>query len=325
MLTVGGARGSHRVVRHKGLHSFSPPWPFSFPTDRDCPRMLPTMSSTTLGYWMALRGVPAGRAAVGPPPRKALVPEQQSELRNRRSELARWYVYGLPVRSRRSNGQFKLILKINHDRIVRRQLSTGASERALLEHQCERSAAMFYSQFILAKKGPLGKIWLAAHLDKKLTKNQIFQTDIKASVGAHPHRHSGPARSVLVLTPPRFRTQNRSWRPPSPSRCASPATCSSACGAHPPPPTPAPRPALPNRAGAGAPPGARTCGKARQPLLRERARGSHPGGGRQPHLLAQGVLPLQREQRGDGQDEDGAPNKSFSNLAVVLSPRAGCC
>ena len=88
---------------------------------------------------------------------------------------------------------------------------------------------------------------------------------------------------------------------------------------------PAPRPALPNRAGAVAPPGARTCGKARQPLLRERARGSHPGGGRQPHLLAQGVLPLQREQRGDGQDEDGAPNKSFSNLPVVLSPRAGCC
>ena len=74
---------------------------------------------------------------------------------------------------------------------------------------------MFYSQFILAKKGPLGKIWLAAHLDKKLTKNQIFQTDIKASVGAHPRRRSGPARSVPVLTP-RFRAQNRSWRPPSP-------------------------------------------------------------------------------------------------------------
>ena len=29
---------------------------------------------------------------------------------------------------------------------------------------------MFYSQIILAKKGPLGKIWLAAHWDKKLTK-----------------------------------------------------------------------------------------------------------------------------------------------------------
>ena len=41
---------------------------------------------------------------------------------------------------------------------------------------------MFYSQVILARKGPLGKIWLAAHWDKKLTKNQIFSTDISDSV-----------------------------------------------------------------------------------------------------------------------------------------------
>lgn len=41
---------------------------------------------------------------------------------------------------------------------------------------------MFYSQVILARKGPLGKIWLAAHFDKKLTKNQIFSTDITESV-----------------------------------------------------------------------------------------------------------------------------------------------
>jgi cohesin complex subunit SCC1 len=41
---------------------------------------------------------------------------------------------------------------------------------------------MFYSQVILARKGPLGKIWLAAHYDKKLTKNQIFSTDITSSV-----------------------------------------------------------------------------------------------------------------------------------------------
>ena len=41
---------------------------------------------------------------------------------------------------------------------------------------------MFYSQVILARKGPLGKIWLAAHFDKKLTKNQIFTTDISESV-----------------------------------------------------------------------------------------------------------------------------------------------
>lgn len=43
-------------------------------------------------------------------------------------------------------------------------------------------AAMFYSEVILARKGPLGKIWLAAHFDKKLTKKQIFSTDISSSV-----------------------------------------------------------------------------------------------------------------------------------------------
>ena len=42
---------------------------------------------------------------------------------------------------------------------------------------------MFYSQLILAKKGPLGKIWLAAHFKKKLNKKQIYSTSIKDSVG----------------------------------------------------------------------------------------------------------------------------------------------
>ncbi|EED90107.1 hypothetical protein THAPSDRAFT_263720, partial [Thalassiosira pseudonana CCMP1335] len=42
---------------------------------------------------------------------------------------------------------------------------------------------MFYSQIILAKKGPLGKVWLAAHWgDKKITRPQIFSTDIATSV-----------------------------------------------------------------------------------------------------------------------------------------------
>lgn len=45
---------------------------------------------------------------------------------------------------------------------------------------------MFYSQIILAKKGPLGKIWIAAHWDKKLNKAQIFQTNINTSVGESP-------------------------------------------------------------------------------------------------------------------------------------------
>lgn len=43
---------------------------------------------------------------------------------------------------------------------------------------------MFYSQYILARKGPLGKIWLAAHFEKKLTKSQVFATDITESVQA---------------------------------------------------------------------------------------------------------------------------------------------
>ena len=42
---------------------------------------------------------------------------------------------------------------------------------------------MFYSQFILAKKGPLGTIWIAAHLERKLRKNQVTDTDIGVSVG----------------------------------------------------------------------------------------------------------------------------------------------
>ncbi|CAI9273257.1 unnamed protein product [Lactuca saligna] len=41
---------------------------------------------------------------------------------------------------------------------------------------------MFYSQFILAKKGPLGTIWIAAHLERKLRKNQVADTDIGFSV-----------------------------------------------------------------------------------------------------------------------------------------------
>lgn len=41
---------------------------------------------------------------------------------------------------------------------------------------------MFYSDNILAKKGPLASIWLAAHWDRRLTKTQIVQTDIEHSV-----------------------------------------------------------------------------------------------------------------------------------------------
>jgi cohesin complex subunit SCC1 len=41
---------------------------------------------------------------------------------------------------------------------------------------------MFYAHFVLSKKGPLARIWLAAHWDKKLTKAHVFETNIEKSV-----------------------------------------------------------------------------------------------------------------------------------------------
>ena len=43
---------------------------------------------------------------------------------------------------------------------------------------------MFYSPAILAKKGDLGKVWLASHWQHKLTKQQVFSTDVAQSVQA---------------------------------------------------------------------------------------------------------------------------------------------
>lgn len=45
---------------------------------------------------------------------------------------------------------------------------------------------MFYSTQILAKKGPLGTIWIAAHLERRLKRHQVFETSITLSVGAPP-------------------------------------------------------------------------------------------------------------------------------------------
>jgi len=37
---------------------------------------------------------------------------------------------------------------------------------------------MFYSEYVLAKKGALGKVWLAAHWEKKLSRNQMARSNI---------------------------------------------------------------------------------------------------------------------------------------------------
>merc|ERR1712166_20882 len=48
----------------------------------------------------------------------------------------------------------------------------------------QRGFDMFYSQLVLTKRGPLGRIWLAAHWQKKLTKSQVNGTNILQSVDA---------------------------------------------------------------------------------------------------------------------------------------------
>ena len=92
---------------------------------------------------------------------------------------------------------------------------------------------MFYSQVILAKKGPLGNIWLAAHWDRKLTKAMIAQTDINATVKqrACPRRRlappAAPARATAPPPPPSPAcSRAHALRPPplpSPTRPAPPA------------------------------------------------------------------------------------------------------
>ena len=50
---------------------------------------------------------------------------------------------------------------------------------------CQSACAgiMFYKQSVLGSTGALGAVWMAAHLEKKLNKAMVTQTDIKESVG----------------------------------------------------------------------------------------------------------------------------------------------
>ncbi len=44
---------------------------------------------------------------------------------------------------------------------------------------------MFYSDVILSKRGPLARVWLAAHWERKISKAQFLQTNIEKSVGQY--------------------------------------------------------------------------------------------------------------------------------------------
>ncbi|KAJ2519700.1 sister chromatid cohesion protein 1 [Coemansia sp. RSA 1939] len=57
---------------------------------------------------------------------------------------------------------------------------------------------MFYAEAILSKKGPLAKVWLAAHLERKLTKVQLLQASIPTSVGAIIGQDQGPPLALRL-------------------------------------------------------------------------------------------------------------------------------
>ncbi|KAJ1964229.1 sister chromatid cohesion protein 1 [Dipsacomyces acuminosporus] len=57
---------------------------------------------------------------------------------------------------------------------------------------------MFYAEAILSKKGPLAKVWLAAHLERKLTKAQLLQASIPNSVGAIIGQDHGPPLALRL-------------------------------------------------------------------------------------------------------------------------------
>uniref|UniRef100_A0A667ZYJ9 Rad21/Rec8-like protein N-terminal domain-containing protein n=1 Tax=Myripristis murdjan TaxID=586833 RepID=A0A667ZYJ9_9TELE len=41
---------------------------------------------------------------------------------------------------------------------------------------------MFFTQLFTSKRGPLAKIWLAAHWDRKLTKAQVFECNLESTI-----------------------------------------------------------------------------------------------------------------------------------------------
>ena len=80
---------------------------------------------------------------------------------------------------------------------------------------------MFYSQYILAKRGPLGTIWIAAHLDRRLRKQQITETDVAIAVRACPIFFFSSPSDTLARVESSFRGDGRvpgDARPPLRSR-----------------------------------------------------------------------------------------------------------
>ncbi|TIC19448.1 hypothetical protein E3Q13_01195 [Wallemia mellicola] len=68
--------------------------------------------------------------------------------------------------------------RINYYCIIIHEYTKNASSRFYLNRQ----DVEFYSDVILSKRGPLARIWIAAHIEKKLSKKEAINTDIGESV-----------------------------------------------------------------------------------------------------------------------------------------------
>lgn len=49
-------------------------------------------------------------------------------------------------------------------------------------HLTATSTMMFYTQLFTSKRGPLAKIWLAAHWEKKLTKAHVYECNLETTI-----------------------------------------------------------------------------------------------------------------------------------------------
>ena len=64
---------------------------------------------------------------------------------------------------------------------------------------------MFAHEIILEKSGPLARVWLAAHWDKKLKKKDIFETKLIESVDNIINPKVNP--SILLQAHPSFKDE----------------------------------------------------------------------------------------------------------------------
>ena len=51
---------------------------------------------------------------------------------------------------------------------------------------------MFYSDVVLSRRGDLGKVWLAAHTERKLTKSQFLSADLEECISTIAKQDAGP-------------------------------------------------------------------------------------------------------------------------------------